>query len=152
MKLLLPLLLLCAPLHARDVTLAWDANPTAELVNRYYVEGFVGGVWVTLGQTISPTPGPVYSSPPLELNLPNFPDTTTRVRAFAANASGVSDPSDELVVLAKPTKPGQLRIKVSLQKTVGGVSGMSPWENLYVHEETASGASFFRTIVEPMTP
>lgn len=107
MKTLAFLLLLAAGLQARDVTIAWDANPADDYITAYGVQ-YKAGAAAEWGAPVFVT-APDVNSPydvPTELNFPQFPNTLCYVRAFARNAAGDGPPSVELVV---PVLPGQLK-------------------------------------------
>jgi hypothetical protein len=109
-ELLLVVLLIGASalgLQARDVTFAWDPNPTTEYVTAYGVQYKIGpaGEWlqpvmVTSGDANSPYDVPV------QLNFPEFPDVLCYVRVFARNSDSDGDFSVELAV---PIRPGAVK-------------------------------------------
>ena len=105
MKTILVLLFSILPLTARDATFAWDANPAADQVTSYRLELLNGaGQWVAAGATAATT-----------LNLPNFPDGATSIRAIAINAGGESDPSAPLVIVAAPSAPKGLKLTLMIK-------------------------------------
>jgi hypothetical protein len=51
---------------------------------------------------------------PTQLRVPDFPNGETRIRAFAINIHGESDPSQELTIPPVPSAPQGLRYTITL--------------------------------------
>src|SRR6478752_315267 len=94
---------------ARDVTFAWDPNPAAENVTEYRLERWDGDRWEVMGRVIDLGPGLA-----TQLRVPDFPNGETKIRAFALNVHGESDPSQELTIPSVPSKPEGLRYTITL--------------------------------------
>ena len=104
MKTLLLLLSLAIPALAdRSLTLAWDANPPAELVTGYevYVDGKLANQ-VDGNQTTSQV---------------TIPDAKCVVAIVAVSLAGRSDPAS-LPIPASPSNPKGLRVTAILRTTV----------------------------------
>lgn len=105
MKPLLIILSLTLPAFAdRSLTLAWDANPPAELVTGYevYVDGKLANT-VDGNQTVAQV---------------TIPDAKTSVTLVAVSSVGKSDPSSPLVIPASPSNPKGVRVTAILRTTV----------------------------------
>lgn len=131
MKTLLILLALAATLTARPVKLRWNPNPPEENVTEYRVFrgleelGRINGTAITV-----------------EAN------TGDVLHVIAANAYGISEPSDPVTVPALPTKPTGLQV-VEIQVS----SNLTDWETIaLVPLKTATPARHIRAGLTTIQP
>ncbi len=123
MKTLLILLALAATLTARPVKLRWNPNPPDDNVTEYRVFRGLEELGRINGTTIT-----------VEAN------TGDVLHVIAANAYGISEPSDPVTVPALPTNPTGLEV-VEIQVS----SNLTDWETIaLVPSRTKDAVRFVR--------
>ncbi len=124
-------LLFTAPLHAADVTLAWDDDQAGVKYRIEMATPAAPDVWTVKGAEIVP----------LEFTVKDLAPGRYLFRCFATAGGVDSYPSEVLPVDIRPDAPGKLRIKVALRVSR---DGLKTWETVATYEEDADAAAFFR--------
>lgn len=88
----------------RSLTLAWDANPPAELVTSYEVS--------VDGKVTATVKGDVITA------QVTIPDARTSITVSAVNIGGKGPPSAPLEIPASPSNPKGVRVTAILRTTV----------------------------------
>lgn len=132
MKTLLILAALTAPLFARELTVAWDANPEPD------VAGYK--LTITTGDKSREIDVPAATEVTADLQ----PGDVLRVRAY--NVLGFEGPnSDPLTIGGSPSKPGALRVRhtIELQQS----NNLGEWETIATvgTYDSAGAQAFWRT-------